>query len=456
MSEKPLISPSPFPLSIGPFAHFFLNDDSPKCPMTIEQQLFFSGKIDQAAFENSVKEVIQRHPLLNALIDNPSRRYPHWISAQGVLPWIDWGREGEPLEFIHQEYLDLTKELGLRIWVRQGAEKAVVTLQIHHCCSDGIGAMLIVGDLLKTYADHFNSDRSLPMSPPEKDSLETRASSKIHPKGSEEKTAGLWVTLKEILKVFLQQPNELLFYPSRKSGEAPLTDYPRLVSHTFSPDEFQKMSQTVKRMGIALNDLLLSDLLLAIREWNVRLAPQDTKRHIKILMPISLRDGKKDPTFGTNMISYVFILRKEKECIRGKQLIEGIRRETQKYKQTTLKRECKKLLRLTEKVPGAWWLLRKLKGIRITAILTNFGDITPLIKNGLSCNNGNIVVGNLEFKGLQGCPPLRSKTHAAFQITTIGGKMTISTTCTPGLFTMEDTASLLSLFVLEIKKSIGC
>ncbi|MDX1386812.1 MAG: hypothetical protein R3257_04425, partial [bacterium] len=55
---------------------------------------------------------------------------------------------------------------------------------------------------------------------------------------------------------------------------------------------------------------------------------------------------------------------------------------------------------------------------------------------------------------IRGCPPLRSKTNAAFHVMTYQGKMTIAATCAPTSFSLEDTEKLLSAYVAHLRQSL--
>ena len=140
-----------FPLPLSTFERYMLLDDRPDYPMVFVVQLKLSGEIRRPAFESSFEEALSRHPLLCALLRRPARSGPEWMLAEDQRPAVDWDVLGAAIGSPRGERIDLGSEVGLRVWVRQGDGAAEVTLQFHHACCDGIGALRFIGHLLAAY-----------------------------------------------------------------------------------------------------------------------------------------------------------------------------------------------------------------------------------------------------------------------------------------------------------------
>ena len=65
-------------------------------------------------------------------------------------------RGAAPIGHPDGEFIDLTKQPGLRVWVRtssaQEPPEARLLIQLHHACCDGVSTLQFIGDLLAYYA----------------------------------------------------------------------------------------------------------------------------------------------------------------------------------------------------------------------------------------------------------------------------------------------------------------
>ena len=76
-----------------------------------------------------------------------------------------------------RERIDLASEIGLRISVDADSDRADVLFEFHHACTDGIGAVQFIGDLLAHYGQLTTRDGDeLPeIEPVNLDALRARA-----------------------------------------------------------------------------------------------------------------------------------------------------------------------------------------------------------------------------------------------------------------------------------------
>lgn len=151
--------PKVLPLHLAPIDSFFLADDGSRYPMTSIIRMEFSGSIDRSAFEIALSEANDRHPLTSAVVRPAKRNEPCWVKDSNVSPWVDWGPIDKPVEYPETEQFDLSKECGMRFWIRSNDSQTVMTVQVHHACTDGTGVYRFLGDLLAVYGRQTTTRR---------------------------------------------------------------------------------------------------------------------------------------------------------------------------------------------------------------------------------------------------------------------------------------------------------
>ena len=148
-----------FPLYLSAFEQFMQMDDRRHYPMCFIITMKFTGELKRDVFERSLLKSLHRHPILQSKIEISRKKKGRmcWVNCPDVMPYLNWAEEGTPLDFLREDdFLDLREEIGLRIWVRQGAEKAEITFYFHHSCVDGIAAHRFMGDTFAFYVNEVN------------------------------------------------------------------------------------------------------------------------------------------------------------------------------------------------------------------------------------------------------------------------------------------------------------
>ena len=128
-----------FPLPLTTFEKYMLWDDRLEYPMVFAFQMNLSGDLRRSVFESAINEALTHHPLLCANVKKNSQKNPVWVPADALRPIVDWNVLGVPINSSNNDGIDLEREVGLRVWVRQGDGRAELTMQFHHACCDGIG-----------------------------------------------------------------------------------------------------------------------------------------------------------------------------------------------------------------------------------------------------------------------------------------------------------------------------
>lgn len=435
-----------FPLYFSPIESFFVADSRPDYPMAFIVQLIFSGQVNRPAFESALAAALKRHPLLIAHRQLAKRGLPCWVSANGALPIVDWGREGEPIQFQRSEWIDLASEVGVRIWVRQGSGRTVITLQFHHSCCDGIGGYRFIGDLLALYGRQTSSDPSryevLSLDP---DLLRTRKMrmTELAYRGQAWRlTKRCWA---ECYKIFRRKVSPLA-PPSPSDADRDRSPYPGIFVSTFDRETYSQLIDAATKLEMGINDLLIAALFQTLHDWNVQYKSRSNTRWLRIMMPTDLRAAEDYGMPAANIVSYTFLTRGMHECQDAAGMGPGI------YRETELIKNERRGLAFGDTLSGAlryrWMLPWMLSGNRClaTAVLSNAGDPTKRFTAKLPRDQGRIVAGDLILEDIVGVPPLRIKTHVTISIMTYLRKLSICVRCCPKQFSAGDTRRLSEMY----------
>jgi hypothetical protein len=440
-----------FPLHLSPIESLFCADDRPAYPMTFTVQFLFTGNVDRPAFEAALPQALARHPLLRAHRKPTKSGLPCWVSAEPTMPVVDWGAEQEPLYLPAGEPIDLANEVGLRIWVRQGDGRSVITLQFHHACCDGIGCYRFIGDLLALYGQLTGTaDENYELALLSSETLRQR---KLRMTELAFRGQG-----RRLMRRCLQQGLEVfgrriapLSPPERRSTTEKRAEFPGITVFSFERNAHDQIRAAAAHSGSTVNDLLIAALFQTMHDWNARHGAWWPGRWLRIMMPTDMREIQDYSMPAANLVSYTFITRRMRASGRARELIKGIRDET------ALITQERRGTAFGDALAGAaryrWLLPYMVSSERClaTAVMSNVGDPTKRFIAKLPRRGGRVVAGNLILEDIIGVPPLRPKTNVTICVMTYLRKLTICMRCSPHLFHMADTRELNHGFVERIQ-----
>ncbi len=448
------ISPDLFPLPLTVWELYMLLDDRPAYPMTSVIDVQLSGWLDEDVFRAALDKVLERHPLLNCLVERRRLGAPCWVLAPQLKPMLDWGPADAPRYCPDGVAIDLRRELGVRIWVRQGEREATVTFQLHHSVCDGVAIIEVIGDLLAAYGMLVTEDGQKPrLAPldPAKLRLRERFDHAHGPTATPWRD--FWAKQWTQLDWFLFAPKPILPLAECR-GQLQTDGPPELpgnIMHVLNKAEWKSFRRVADRRGISTNELLVRDLFLTLDRWNAQQNPSWRGR-LRITMPVSLRELEHEGMPATNLVSHAFLTRKRDAFRDPEQLLASVHVGTE---------------RIIRQKRGLWFL----KGIEFvrwapplkplldlgrcfsSSVLTNLGNPVRRFTAKFPYESGRAVVGNLRLLSIVGAPPVRPKTRAVFGLTTCGGELMIATRCDPFLFSPDESAQLASLFGEQIRKT---
>ncbi len=328
-----------FPLPFSPFEFYYWSDDNVDYPTTYPVELSFSGRLDRAALRRALGQALSRHPLVGARVDDSGPKLPRWNAGPEEPPEIDWADLSQPIEGRAVAYIDLRRESGLRVWVRESADVSRVVLQFHHACCDGIGMFQFLEDWLACYASAVDSSAPCGSRSWTPSGLATAAALRpttrrghrsARPCATCSVVAGVWGD------IMLSRPARLAA-PSRTAGEKPAESEGvglDLHTNTFTTDETRALREAARALGVTTNELLARDVLQVVRGWN-RLHGGAGAR-LRLNVPVNVREPSDATMPATNRIGFAFVAPSKRDYRDPRRLLESVRRQMQRVKEWKL------------------------------------------------------------------------------------------------------------------------
>lgn len=440
------------PLSLAPFEEYMLVDDRPGYRMTFLVEQTFDGEINRDAFEIGVTEASRRHPLLCALVQRRWFGGWSWVSAGNARPNIDWGTLDQPMNYPAETGIDLTREIGVRFYARVGNGQSKLITQFHHSCCDGMGAIQYLSDLFAGYTRHLypNAEKHPEYQPVNPTDLLHRANLQVH----RDKTMP-WFrlflrTLAYAWKYGIHAPMPLVRATGNSESNTPLA-YPGTLTRTLSPSVQRSLRQVARRHDVTVNELLLRELMLTLRDWNQRHTTVSANDQISVLVPTNLRNLDHDHMPAANVMGSVAFQRSLTEMADETNLLASIKEESHFYKKWRYGAAVLDGMKVLRWFPGSLRLILNRKRGISTAMLSCIGDPSLAISAIFPVNaDGNPVFGNLVFADMNTAPPIRPLSHASFTTWHFSNKLRLGVRCDSTMFSQESAQELLDSFAERV------
>lgn len=452
--DTSLASDGLFPLPLTPFERYMLTDHRPDYPMSFLLHFDFAGQLQRPAFEAALEETVARHPLLRARVEHSLRRGPCFVDASAEPPALDWDQVGVPAWFMQSPAIDITRETGLRVWVRQGTDRSMLCTQFHHACCDGLGAARFLGDLFAAYGIRSASDGPRPETAPiNRELLRTRGQFRVELPEPVSLPRIVWSTLCEGAKWAVRRPTPLaLPSPAARLANDSL-ELPVPEVHEFDQQESRELRQAAARRDATLNDLLLAAVYGTLVQWNEEHRPGGAPCWLQVNMPQNLRTAAAKDLPATNHMSYTFLTRRSNHLADRTVVLESIRQETKAIKQWSLGMYFIAGLDWGFRIPGLCrWVLGRRRCLA-TTVFSNLGDFGRRLPGNFPLDEGRLVLGNVRLESIRGVPALRPLTYASFAAFSYAGRLCINVYCDPHWFTPADSRQLLTRFVEQVRLS---
>lgn len=382
-----------------------------------------------------MRQANRRHPLVQAHVVSTGQRQLSWVPSEVPFQarWLDGD---EALDFAACHAFDLQRETGLRLWVQQRGDEATIYTEFHHTCCDGAGGLAYMEDLFGLYALAVNygqpdASRLPPINP-----LKLKGRGRFHlptfPLSLKLRSA--WSDLQHTLCLSLKSATPLATRP----GGGPVTagSQPRFLSRQFDPACYRAVRSHAASVGVSLNDWLIQQLLLTIRDWN-RDAGDSDHNWLRLLIPVNLRDRDDMDMSAANRLSYGFISRPGHRVGCDTDSLRSIASDGVWMRRAGLPN------RLLQKfawlhATRAWPLVFSPTRCLATAVFSNLGDPMRRFRLRFPRHGGLTQIGNLLLTSFEGTTALRPMTRAGLFVNTYGNRLTISIRFDPAAFAAED------------------
>lgn len=446
-----------FPLPMAPFEEYMYVDDLPMYPAVGFMGVLFRGHFDRDALRAAFDTAIRRHPLLQAFVRPARRGRFEWVAADsadgagGILKWLP---SDKPLSLSVPWQIDLGREVGMRVFLRESGEYTEMMLENHHCCCDATGVAAFLTDMLEAYAQTVapvgpTTDR--PATDPQR----------LRLRGRFGMTAVDWLKrLPKDLVASLAAFEFLGHHPvpiapasEAPAGESPPMVIPTVAAHAFTEEETLRLRALKKEMDCSVNDLLLAALFLTLGRWNLSRRPENHKRVLRIMVPMSLRSAGDEAMTAANMVSYVYMDLRPHRFRSPRRLIKRVRFEMGLCKRWKAGLTLAQFIRVFRHFPGGLKRMLPEDRCMATTVLSNVGDLTRSIALPKR-DDGLMVAGNVVLERYDVLPPVRPLTSASFGVNTYAGRLSLAVHCDPYLFSPADAQELLDAFVDQIKAMV--
>jgi hypothetical protein len=402
------------PLPLAAFEDYMLADDRPAYPMTFFFRLRFSGRLDRAALRAAARAAVARHPLLGAVIHPANGKKRCWVTVEDPAPSIYWVEDATADGLPHATEIDLTREPGLRIWAADHDDGTDITLQFHHSCCDGLGAFAFVKDLLVCYALAVGAEvRRGGLTSLDPQHLPLRADFGLTLGKLLRMAHKQAVGLLGVREFLMHAPVPMVPHDPAISEAAPPEAFPASLTGELDEDRSSALHDAAKASGVTINDILIRDLFLSLYGWRQRHYPAHACRWLRMSVPMNLRavDDRLRRLPAANVVSMVFLDRRDKEFSDPAALLDGIHQQMEKIKRLDLGLTFVFSVRAFRALPGGLANMTQAKKCMSTCVLTNLG--APLAGTPLPSRGGKLAIGEVLLDGLDILAPIRPFTCAA-------------------------------------------
>ncbi len=451
-----------FPLPLVAWEHYMWKDDRTRYPMTFVIRLEVSGELQRVVFLDAMKKSLERHPLLKSRIVRDGWRGWCWLPSEADEPPVDWtdaetnSEVDARLRLPLGEYIDLTREVGLRVWVHSTCKRARLTFQFHHAATDGLGAIQFLGDLLAAYGQVtvLPGEETPEFGTLEIARLRTRGD---HGSGRfdsrRQRFADLKLFAEEAWHLFARQPKPLAV--RMHSDDQRDIEFPALLTRRLNRHEATRLREFASKRGVSPNDLYLREMFLTLHDWNRERSTWHPKHWLRIGMPVSMRTEQHDGLPAANVLSMFFVARQLGKRIDVDALLKDLHQQTDRIVNCRLGWYCATGVRWAARIPGALSFSVSERHCLATVILANVGDIRRQMSARFPLQRGKIVAGNIVLESFDGAAPVRPHTHAGVSLGTYAGELIVNLHPDVWHLSQADANELLDRFVNRLRAVAG-
>lgn len=432
------------------FEHLMYADDRAGYPMTFVMRWTFAGRLERDAFGAAIGKALRRHPLLSARMRGdaalPTQQLAWIVDANPDVP-LDWDTDATPLPASFKAGIDLTRAIGIRLYMRESITQSVLTVQVHHAASDAIGLVRFIEDVLGFYNMGGMADPAqLAILEPSR--LLARGDFQL---STVERRARRFRDLQRISLYFRKFPAPLASgQPKVATSSGPaIAD----ASLTLDAAQIVGLKAGARLANATVNDVLLRDLFVTLDDWNKR---HGGRRPVRLSMPINMRRLGDERIPAANIVSMGFLDRQGAQLDNGAKLLASVKNESSFIKSHFMghavivvaaamglvKNGMKTLM-----TPRRPWLCSA------TAVLSNLG--APLAHTRLARNPlHQVLARGVPLVKIELFPPTRPYTAIAVGAVSYAGEVNITAHIDPTVLAQADASAIFERFKEALTQSL--
>lgn len=438
-----------FPLTA--FEHMMWADDRPDTPMVFYLRLLLSGEFHPERFQRAICSALKRHPLLQCLACGKphwSRRNLYWqpVSHQ-VDPFIQWERGGELFHSPNERVgINISEEIGVRFFIQANQGKTKLLVQFHHAVTDAQGGSQFLEDVLIFYHAETKSIDPQNFLPVKKNVLlKTRGEFHL---SSADYHRRRWIDRRKICSYLLFLPEIICKIKKNVTPHQLPREIGTSTQFVISNSRFDHLVNYSKSKRVTINDLLLRDFFLTLKQWTNRKSKLERKKNLRIFMPVDMRTSKDQKMPAANVVSMYSLDRKSTEINSSDHFLNSISQETILLKKNYMGMAMIRSLRIISTLRWGFLLTMKPSFIypcHATVILSNLG--IPLKKTLLPKNEQReVIVGNLTVESWELLPPFRPNSPLSIGIGTEGKTLQVTLHYNSQVMSKQDAQELCDIY----------
>jgi len=395
--------------------------------------------------------MIKRHPLFRARLRTRFGRSTWHIQSTPECQ-VQWVSSRIDSTWIEESYLDVRKEIGLRISVQERGDDAVLVIQVHHAIVDGLGLFNALHDLWLVY-DALSKGVAPSLPTVDAEALPTRNEFGLTWRKLLEIIPRQMIGLAGARQFVMRRPEPLvphsLFWGERT---APLPV--EVVTRRFESEVSDSLRSSAKNQKLNLNDLLAASIFTGCEQFRATRSEQSDADWLRMMVPVSMRSTKADQQqTACNIVSAVFLDRTPVQIRDRDYLVDSIHQEMELIKNN----------RLALMFNFSLWL-RKLVLFRnrppqppskcqASMVFTNLGKVYA--RSPLRDAEQRIVSGGLVIENVEAVAPLTPYMCAAFTAIQYAKQLSLSLRYDPRVINRDAAESLLEGIVTDVFVQAG-
>lgn len=419
-----------FPLPLAPLEQFLLDCETPGQPMIIRAVLRFTGEGQIEVLKSTLQMAIVRHPLLTCRLQGSGRKRV-WVRGSPCEPDCQrvsgsvFGSETG----IQRAFIDLRKDAGLQIAIRQTNDGVKVIMDMHHAVTDGNGVRQLITDWFHLYHCEVRGlTPKLPAMEPER--LRQRDQFPQPPSVAP-------IPFKDAIRNFvltIRGKTSRWAIPRGMSRSTAPETY--CVEHLLTEEQCRAVHANMEAGGILLNDFVMA----ASMKVFAKLSPtKSLKERITVLNPTDLRRPSDRSLPAANRFGLAFMRRLPSECEDLAALVQGLAGEMTYVRTNYIGVEFLRGLASVSRIPGGVNAFRKIGCFVPSMQWTCLGDVVRGAKRLMEWRDKSIYTGDLKFVQATGMAPLAENVPLSIATCEVGHRISLAVRSNPKVVSIEKT-----------------